>query len=60
MQTGTIWVNRYYNFKEGMPVGGYKQSGIGREFSLDALEHYTQTKSVVINLNEGPLGIFSH
>jgi len=60
MQTGTIWVNRYYNFKEGMPVGGYKQSGVGREFSLDALEHYTQTKSVVINLNEGPLGIFSH
>ena len=58
MQTGTIWVNRYYNLKPGMPVGGYKQSGFGREFCFDILNHYTLTKSVIINLEEGPLGIF--
>jgi acyl-CoA reductase-like NAD-dependent aldehyde dehydrogenase len=58
MQTGTIWVNRYFNMKPGMPVGGYKQSGFGREFCFDILEHYTLTKSVIINLDERPLGVF--
>jgi acyl-CoA reductase-like NAD-dependent aldehyde dehydrogenase len=60
MQTGTVWVNRYYNLMPGMPVGGYKQSGFGREFCFDILNHYTLTKSVIINLQEGPLGIFQH
>lgn len=58
MQTGTVWVNRYFNLKPGMPLGGYKQSGFGREFCFDILNHYTLTKSVVINLEEGPLGLF--
>lgn len=50
METGMIWINRYYNFKPGMPTGGYKQSGFGREQCLETLDHYTVTKSVVINL----------
>lgn len=58
METGTIWINRYYNIKPGMPMGGYKQSGFGRENAFDALMHYTVTKSVVVNLNEGPLHLF--
>lgn len=58
MQTGTIWVNRYYNVKMGTALGGYKQSGFGREFAHDILDAYTITKSVVINLNEGKLGVF--
>lgn len=58
MQTGTVWVNRYYNFRPGMALGGYKQSGFGREFAQDILEAYTITKSVVINLNEGAMGLF--
>lgn len=58
METGTVWVNRYYNFLGGMPIGGYKQSGFGREFSAEVLAHYTQTKSVIINLSEGPIGVF--
>ncbi len=58
LQTGTVWVNRYYNSKTGMPLGGYKQSGFGREFSLEVLNHYTQTKSVVINLAPGKIGLF--
>ncbi|KRB78874.1 aldehyde dehydrogenase [Sphingomonas sp. Root710] len=51
METGLIWVNRYFNFKPGIPSGGYKQSGFGRELCLATLDHYTVTKSVVINLN---------
>lgn len=58
LQTGTVWVNRYYNFLGGMPIGGYKQSGFGREFAHEVLNHYTHTKSVVIDLREGPLGVF--
>lgn len=58
MQTGTVWVNRYYNLVSGMPLGGYKQSGYGREFCHALLEHYTITKSVVINLQEGKMGVF--
>ena len=52
METGIVWINRYYNFKPGMPGGGYKQSGFGREGSMVTLDHYTLTKSVVINLEE--------
>lgn len=58
METGTVWVNRYYNIRPGMPVGGYKQSGFGRENTFATLEHYTQTKCVVIGLNDGEIGLF--
>lgn len=50
MQTGVVWVNTYYNLPRGMPVGGYKQSGFGRELSWDILRDYTVTKSVIIPL----------
>lgn len=56
METGIIWINKYYNFKPGMPGGGYKQSGFGREACLATLDHYTLTKSVVINLDEPVVG----
>ena len=59
IKTGTIWVNRYYNFVPGLPLGGYKESGFGREGAFETLNHYTVTKAVVINLNEGPLGVFN-
>ena len=58
LETGTVWINRYYNLKANMPLGGYKQSGFGREFSHEVLNHYTQTKSVVVNLQEGRTGMF--
>lgn len=59
METGTVWVNRYFNAKPGMALGGYKQSGYGREFAHDILKDYTHTKSVVLNLEDGPIGVFS-
>lgn len=58
LETGTVWINRYYNLKPNMPLGGYKQSGYGREFSHEVLNHYTQTKSVVVNLQDGKTGMF--
>lgn len=58
LETGTVWINQYYNWMENMPVGGFKQSGFGREFSHEVVEHYTQTKSVIVNLREGAMGIF--
>ena len=50
VEAGTVWVNCYYNMRLGLPVGGYKQSGFGRENTLDALNDYTHTKSVVLQL----------
>jgi acyl-CoA reductase-like NAD-dependent aldehyde dehydrogenase len=51
LQAGTVWVNTYNVYDTAAPFGGYKQSGFGREMSLHALEHYTQVKSVWVDLN---------
>ncbi len=51
LKAGTVWVNTYNIYDPAMPFGGYKQSGFGRELGSAALEHYTQTKSVCIDLN---------
>jgi betaine-aldehyde dehydrogenase len=50
LQAGTCWINTYNVTPIEMPFGGYKQSGIGRENSLAAIEHYTQRKSVYVEL----------
>ena len=51
LQAGTVWVNTYNVYDTAAPFGGYKQSGFGREMSVHALEHYTQVKSVWVDLN---------
>jgi len=51
LQAGTVWVNTYNVYDTAVPFGGYKQSGFGREMSAHALEHYTQTKTVWVDLN---------
>jgi aldehyde dehydrogenase (NAD+) len=51
IEAGNIWVNTYNDFPAGQPFGGYKQSGIGRETAQEAVEHYTQTKTVNISLD---------
>ncbi|MBO6725802.1 MAG: betaine-aldehyde dehydrogenase [Rhizobiaceae bacterium] len=48
LQAGTCWINAYNLTPVEMPFGGFKQSGIGRENSLAALEHYSQLKSVYV------------
>jgi len=50
LQAGTVWINTYNNYDPAAAFGGYKMSGYGRELSLHAVEHYTQVKSVWVNL----------
>jgi acyl-CoA reductase-like NAD-dependent aldehyde dehydrogenase len=52
LQAGTVWINTYNVYDTPAPFGGYKQSGFGREMSVHALEHYTQVKSVWVDLNQ--------
>ena len=51
LQAGTVWINTYNVYDTAAPFGGYKGSGFGREMSAHALEHYTQIKSVWVDLN---------
>lgn len=50
LKAGTVWVNCYNTFDAASPFGGYKQSGYGREMGDNALELYTQTKSVWVKV----------
>lgn len=50
LQAGTVWINTYNNYDPAAAFGGYKMSGYGRELSMHALEHYTELKSVWVNL----------
>jgi aldehyde dehydrogenase (NAD+) len=52
LQAGTVWINTYNNYDPAAAFGGYKMSGYGRELSMHALEHYTQVKSVWVNLKD--------
>ena len=52
LQAGTCWINNYNITPIEMPFGGYKQSGIGRENSLVSIEHYTQLKSVYVEMGD--------
>ena len=50
LKAGTVWVNAYNFYDPGLPFGGYKESGFGRERGHYALEEYTQLKSVWVDL----------
>ena len=52
IQAGVVWINEYNVTSPQIPFGGYKQSGIGRENGLQAIEHYTQTKTIYANLGD--------
>ncbi|ENM8380506.1 betaine-aldehyde dehydrogenase [Vibrio alginolyticus] len=52
IQAGICWVNTWGDSPAEMPVGGYKQSGVGRENGVETLKHYTQTKSVLVQLSD--------
>ena len=50
LQAGTVWINSYNFYDAGMPFGGYKQSGFGRDLGPECLRDYTQTKSVWVSV----------
>lgn len=47
IRAGTVWVNCFNNFDAATPFGGYKDSGVGREKGVHAVENYLQTKTVI-------------
>ncbi len=49
-----MWINNYNATLPEIPFGGSKQSGLGRENGLQAIEHFTQVKTVYVNLGEVP------
>lgn len=52
LEAGICWINTWGESAAPMPVGGYKQSGVGRENGLATLAHYTQIKSIQVELGE--------
>ncbi|WP_448809558.1 acetaldehyde dehydrogenase ExaC [Agromyces bauzanensis] len=58
IQAGRVWVNNYHAYPAGAAFGGYKSSGIGRENNKLALDHYQQTKNLLVSYSENPLGFF--
>ncbi|KAH7511896.1 hypothetical protein FEM48_Zijuj12G0031700 [Ziziphus jujuba var. spinosa] len=54
IRAGIIWINCYFAFDRDCPYGGYKQSGFGRDFGMDALYKYLQVKSIATPLYNSP------
>lgn len=52
LEAGTCWINTYNVTPLEVPFGGYKQSGLGRENSMLAIDHYTQTKAVYVETGD--------
>jgi len=48
LEAGTVWVNSHTLIDANLPFGGYKQSGVGRDFGTQWLDAYTEQKSVCI------------
>jgi acyl-CoA reductase-like NAD-dependent aldehyde dehydrogenase len=58
IKAGTVGINMPYTAFPGLPFGGYKQSGFGRELGIEALDLYLETKSVTVNTGSRPINPF--
>ena len=58
IQAGRVWTNCYHAYPAHAAFGGYKQSGIGRETHKMMLDHYQQTKNLLVSYSESKLGFF--
>ncbi|MDD1614095.1 MAG: aldehyde dehydrogenase family protein [Methylococcaceae bacterium] len=58
IQAGLVWTNCYHHYPAHAAFGGYKKSGIGRENHKMVLDHYQQTKNILISYDINPLGFF--
>jgi aldehyde dehydrogenase len=58
IQAGRVWVNNYHAYPAHAAFGGYKQSGIGRENHKQMLDHYQQTKNMLVSYSPKALGLF--
>ena len=58
IKSGTVGINMPYTAFPGIPFGGYKQSGFGRELALETLDLYLETKSVIVSTGARPINPF--
>jgi aldehyde dehydrogenase len=58
IKAGRVWTNCYHLYPAGAAFGGYKGSGVGRENHKMMLDHYTQTKCLLVSYDPKPLGLF--
>ena len=58
IQAGRVWTNCYHVYPAGAAFGGYKQSGIGRETHKMMLDHYQETKNILVSYSANKLGFF--
>ncbi|MGQ7247321.1 acetaldehyde dehydrogenase ExaC [Halomonas sp. V046] len=58
IQAGRVWTNCYHQYPAHAAFGGYKKSGVGRETHKVALEHYQQTKNLLVSYDINPMGFF--
>jgi hypothetical protein len=57
IQAGRVWTNCYHAYPAHAAFGGYKQSGIGRETHKMMLDHYQQTKNMLVSYNPEEAGL---
>ncbi len=55
VKAGAVWINTYYTLPVEMPWGGFKQSGIGRNNTVLAIEHYLESKGVYVDTQQGSM-----
>ena len=58
IQAGRVWTNCYHLYPAHAAFGGYKKSGVGRETHKMMLDHYQQTKNLLVSYDTRPLGFF--
>ncbi|WP_229928276.1 aldehyde dehydrogenase family protein, partial [Kitasatospora xanthocidica] len=58
IQAGRVWTNCYHAYPAHAAFGGYKNSGIGRENHKTLLEHYQQTKNLLVSYSPDAVGFF--
>ena len=58
IKAGRVWTNCYHAYPAGATFGGYKESGIGRETHKMMLDHYQQTKNLLVSYSPNALGFF--
>jgi aldehyde dehydrogenase len=58
IQAGRVWTNCYHLYPAHAAFGGYKKSGVGRETHKMMLDHYQQTKNLLVSYDTQPLGFF--
>ena len=58
IKAGRCWTNCYHVYPAGAAFGGYKESGFGRETHKQMLEHYQQTKNLLVSYSTKPFGLF--